>query len=91
MKKLIALALALMLALTVAAVAESADLLSQIRERGTLIIGTEGNWAPWTYHDENDVLTGFDIEIGSLHPLDLFHILLKECGNRNIVNIEFVF
>ena len=66
MKKLIALALALMLALTVAAVAESADLLSQIRERGTLIIGTEGNWAPWTYHDENDVLTGFDIEIGTL-------------------------
>ncbi|MDO4865066.1 MAG: transporter substrate-binding domain-containing protein [Clostridia bacterium] len=66
MKKLIALAMALMLAMTVAAVAESADLLSQIRERGTLIIGTEGNWAPWTYHDENDVLTGFDIEIGSL-------------------------
>ena len=66
MKKMIALVLALMLVLTLAAAAESGDMLSQIRERGKLIIGTEGNWAPWTYHDENDVLTGFDIEIGSL-------------------------
>jgi cystine transport system substrate-binding protein len=37
-----------------------------IRSKGTLVIATEGNWSPWTYHDENDVLTGFDIEIGGL-------------------------
>ena len=42
------------------------DHLARIQERGTLIIATEGNWSPWTYHDENDVLTGFDIEIGTL-------------------------
>ena len=42
------------------------DLLAQIRERGTLIIAMEGNWSPWTYHDENDQLTGFDVEIGAL-------------------------
>ena len=66
MKKL--LALTLVLALTVVCTAfaetESKDLLARIQERGTLIIGTEGNWDPWTYHDENDILTGLDVEIG---------------------------
>ena len=66
MKKILAVLAALML-LTVsfAAVAEG-DQLDTIKARGTLIIATEGNWSPWTYHDENDVLTGFDIEIGTL-------------------------
>ena len=44
----------------------SKDHLARIQERGTLIIATEGNWSPWTYHDEQDNLTGFDIEIGTL-------------------------
>lgn len=39
------------------------DLLEQIRERGEIIIATEGTWSPWTYHDENDVLVGFDVEV----------------------------
>ena len=42
------------------------DHLARIKDRGTLIIATEGNWSPWTYHDESDTLTGFDIEIGTL-------------------------
>ena len=46
--------------------AQPADLLGQIRERGEIIIGTEGNWAPWTFHDENDQLTGYDIEVARL-------------------------
>lgn len=67
MKKFIcALSILLCLTVTVAAVAEGADLLEQIRQRGTLVIATEGNWQPWTYHDENDELTGLDIEIGTL-------------------------
>ena len=69
MKKLISVTLSLLVALTLilsAASAEGGDALSRIKERGTLIIGTEGNWSPWTYHDENDVLTGLDIEIGRL-------------------------
>lgn len=49
-----------------AAAESSKDHLGRIRDRGTLIIATEGNWSPWTYHDENDKLTGFDIEIGTL-------------------------
>ena len=66
MKKIIAIALLMMLVLTAVAVAEEGDLLATIRERGTLVIATEGNWQPWTYHDENDVLTGLDVEIGTL-------------------------
>ena len=39
--------------------------LEAIKERGYLIIGTEGNWSPWTYHDEKtNELTGFDVEVG---------------------------
>lgn len=43
---------------------EANDLLSQIKERGYIVIATEGNWSPWTYHDENGKLTGLDVEIG---------------------------
>ena len=40
------------------------DLLAQIKERGYLVIATEGDWSPWTYHDEAGTLTGLDVEIG---------------------------
>lgn len=43
--------------------AQSADLLSQIQERGEIVIAMEGTWAPWTYHDESDALVGFDVEV----------------------------
>ncbi len=68
MKKLLTalLLMALAASLALAGLAEEGDLLAQIQARGTLVIATEGNWQPWTYHDENDVLTGFDIEIGTL-------------------------
>ncbi len=66
MKKAIALLAALMMVAVSAAALGEDDLLSKIRERGTVVIGTEGNWSPWTYHDENDTLTGFDIEVGKL-------------------------
>ncbi|MDE6589461.1 MAG: transporter substrate-binding domain-containing protein [Oscillospiraceae bacterium] len=46
--------------------AQPADRLAQIQEKGEIIIGTEGNWSPWTYHDENDQLTGYDIEVARL-------------------------
>ena len=25
----------------------------------------EGTWAPWTYHDENDNLVGYDVEVAT--------------------------
>jgi len=42
------------------------DLLAQIRERGQLNIAMEGTWAPWTYHDEDSNLVGFDVEVAKL-------------------------
>lgn len=39
------------------------DLLSQIQDKGEIVIATEGTWSPWTYHDENDKLVGFDVEV----------------------------
>ncbi len=47
-----------------AANAEDGDLLSTIQERGFISIATEGDWSPWTYMDENNVLTGFDVDLG---------------------------
>lgn len=51
-----------------AATADTAavDQLAQIKERGTITIAMEGTWAPWTYHDENDNLVGYDVEVGTL-------------------------
>lgn len=45
---------------------EPKDLLATIQERGYLVIATEGDWSPWTYHDEAGTLTGLDVEIGKL-------------------------
>ena len=43
---------------------ESQDLLEQIKSKGKITIAMEGAWAPWTYHDENNQLTGYDVEVG---------------------------
>ena len=40
------------------------DRLGRIQESGEIVIAMEGAWSPWTYHDENDVLVGFDTEVG---------------------------
>lgn len=37
--------------------------LEAIRQTGKLVIATEGQWAPWTYHDESGALVGFDVEV----------------------------
>lgn len=37
--------------------------LKGIQKRGTILIGTEGTYAPFTFHDESGKLTGFDVEI----------------------------
>ena len=62
MTKLLALMLALMLT-ACTALAEDADQLSDIQSRGEIVVATEGAWAPWTYHDENGMLVGFDVEV----------------------------
>jgi L-cystine transport system substrate-binding protein len=42
---------------------ESKDLLSKIKSEGKIRIGTEGTYAPYTFHDKSGKLTGFDVEI----------------------------
>lgn len=46
---------------------EALDLLGRIQQKGELTVATEGNWAPWTFHDEetNDLI-GFDVEVATL-------------------------
>jgi L-cystine transport system substrate-binding protein len=39
------------------------DLLAEIKDEGVLTVGTEGTYPPFTFHDENGELTGFDVEI----------------------------
>ena len=73
-RKLTILALALTMLLSLAAcgngsaqnTAEQGDLLARIRARGSITVATEGDWSPWTYHDESDTLTGFDVELAAL-------------------------
>lgn len=48
---------------TAAAQDTEKDLLSEIQERGKLLIGTEGTYAPYTYHDETGELVGYDVEV----------------------------
>lgn len=38
--------------------------LDQIKQAGALRIGTEGTYAPFTFHDASGELVGFDVEIG---------------------------
>ena len=39
------------------------DLLAKIQNSGKLVIAMEGNWAPWTYENEDGELVGFEVEV----------------------------
>ncbi|MCM1184296.1 MAG: transporter substrate-binding domain-containing protein [Roseburia sp.] len=45
---------------------EDGDLLARIQAKGEIVIAMEGTWAPWTYHNEQDELVGYDVEVGKL-------------------------
>ncbi|MBY6024274.1 amino acid ABC transporter substrate-binding protein [Priestia aryabhattai] len=75
MKKLVAF-LSLLLAFTVVLAAcgsneketnnaskSDQDLYEKVKEDGVLTIGTEGTYPPFTFHDDSNKLTGFDVEI----------------------------
>ncbi|MDL0435193.1 MULTISPECIES: amino acid ABC transporter substrate-binding protein [unclassified Niallia] len=56
----------------------SENLLEKVKSDGKLVVGTEGTYAPFTFHDEKTGdLTGFDVEIA------------KEVGKRLGVDVEF--
>lgn len=69
MKKLLLITLSLLMVLGLSACSKteekSKDLLAEIKERGYITVATEGNWSPYTYHDEEtNELVGFDVELG---------------------------
>ena len=46
-----------------AASATAGPLLESINNKGTITVGTEGTYAPFTYHDQSGKLTGDDVEV----------------------------
>ena len=47
-----------------ASLTDGKDQLGQILEAGKITIAMEGTWEPWTFHDEDDNLVGYDVEVG---------------------------
>jgi len=45
--------------------AKGKDLLTQVKDSGELKIGTEGTYAPFTFHDKDGKLTGFDVDLAN--------------------------
>ena len=58
--------------------ASNKNLLETIKSNGKIRIGTEGTYAPFTFHDANGNLTGFDVDIAN------------EVANRLGVKVEFI-
>ncbi len=54
------------------------NLLEKIKAEGVIRIGTEGTYAPFTFHDKDGKLTGFDVEIA------------EEIAKRLGVKAEFI-
>ncbi|WP_201535466.1 amino acid ABC transporter substrate-binding protein [Psychrobacter ciconiae] len=42
---------------------KDASLIERINAGGTINVGTEGTYPPFTYHDESGKLTGYDVEV----------------------------
>lgn len=42
---------------------QTENLLEKIKKEGVIKIGTEGTYAPFTFHDKSGELTGFDVDI----------------------------
>jgi L-cystine transport system substrate-binding protein len=57
--------------------ADDKDLLAKIKDDGKMLVGTEGTYAPFTFHDTSGKLTGFDVE------------LAEEVAKRIGVDVEF--
>jgi len=72
------LAVAATLQIAAVAAAHAGENLDQIKSAGVFKIGTEGTYAPFTYHDASGALVGFDVEIG------------KEIAKRLGVKAEFL-
>lgn len=54
--------LALLAGFSVHSYAAEENLLNKVKERGTLLVGLEGTYPPFSFQDENGKLTGFEVE-----------------------------
>lgn len=63
MKKLFAILLVLMLAVSGLAMAEEDTSLENILEKGTFILGLDDSFPPMGFRDENNDIVGFDIDV----------------------------
>lgn len=72
MKKFLSAALSALLAVSLAGCGSSSasestsasdDSLQKIKDAGKIRIGLEGDWQPFSYHDDNDELVGYDVEV----------------------------
>lgn len=64
MKKLITLLMTLLLVGCSSGQEIKGGDLQDIEKRGYITVAMEGTWAPWTYHDSDENLVGFDVEVG---------------------------
>lgn len=78
MKKLFFAAILGALFSTLAPAAQAEDGLAAIKAAKVFKVGTEGTYAPFTFHDANGELAGFDVDIA------------REIGKRIGVKVEFV-
>ncbi|GGC76841.1 amino acid ABC transporter substrate-binding protein [Thalassobacillus devorans] len=53
------------------------SLYEQIQEKGVLTVGTEGTYPPFTFHNDDDELTGYDVEVA------------REIGKRLDLEVKF--
>ena len=56
---------------------DNTNALEAIKEKGVLVVGTEGTYSPNSYHDENGDLVGFDVDVA------------KAIGKHLGVEVEF--
>lgn len=63
LKKLSILALSLTAIATSTTAFAKESLLERINNKGTITVGTEGTYTPFTYHDASGKLTGYDVEV----------------------------
>lgn len=78
MKRLIYLAVVLVLVFALAACSASSDHLAAIKKAGKMVVGTSADYPPFEFVDEAGNTTGFDVD------------LMNEIGKRLGVKVEWV-
>src|SRR5699024_4924346 len=53
------------------------NLYQEIQDKGVITVGTEGTYSPFSFHDDQDNLTGYDVEV------------MREVAKRLDVDVEF--